>query len=90
MECFQVHLTVERNPSLLDHVRGGQTPLLRLHMEVIVAFSRTENYRLMELYFHRHFGVRAFKQMYALGISRPHSGDDVLITLTGARLCYVL
>lgn len=81
---------MERNPSFLDHVRGGQTPFLLLHMEVVAAFSWTEKYRLMELRFYRHFGVGAFTQMYALGISPPHSGDDVLIILTEARPCCVL
>ena len=81
---------MERNPSLLGHVGEGQTPLLSLRMEVIVAFSWGENYRLMELHSHRHLGVRAFTQMYALGISFPHSGDDVLIISTEARPCCVL
>jgi hypothetical protein len=62
---------MERNPSLLDHMREGQTPFLPLHVEVVIAFPWSENYRLMELHFHGHFGVRAFKQMYALGISPP-------------------
>lgn len=70
---------------------GGERHLFYFfRVEVIAASSWTENYRLMELHFHRHFGVRGFQQMYALGISPPHSGDNVLIILTEARLCCVL
>ena len=84
LECLSSVLYRGKKPKL-----PSLTPFLFLHMKV-VAFSWTENYSLIELHFHRYFGIRAFKQMYALGISPPYSGDNVLIILTEARPCCVM
>jgi hypothetical protein len=50
---FKECLSVEGNPSLLDHITG-QTPFFLLHMEVIITFPWIENYRLIGVHFHGH------------------------------------